>query len=126
MKTITKFVALAFLALAPLFLTGCGNSPSHVAVKFMEALIDCNRQEAKQYGSIKTNQFLDAAGDNLLNGFRQAKRENVKITCRAISEQIEGNTALVKLEVTRAGKVVDQPNVNLTKIDGDWKVEFHK
>jgi len=104
-----------------LILTACsGNSPKHVAEKFLEAYSRLDFEGAKKYGTDETAKLLDMM-NSLTKLMNNADKKMVKT--EVISEKIDGDKATVIYK--EEGKEGDQV-LNLVKVNGSWKVALSK
>lgn len=138
MKKIMLFAASMAMAV---MLTGCGGSPSSVAEKFMNAIIQ--RDVDKAVGCIDTNattpkeikalkELLDAAGkaldDNKLEAV--AFYEEVVVPAEGVGYKLingakyTGEEAEVKVQFKKGKDLKSNGmKVELVKVDGSWKVK---
>ena len=99
-----------------IFLVGCmGSSPSSTAKSFMSALQDGNATKAKEYATANTAVILDMM-------VAMGKLPNVK-NFKIVKELIDGNRAMVRYTEGDSGQ---EQELNLIKVDGDWKVQISK
>jgi outer membrane lipoprotein-sorting protein len=100
---------------ALLLLSGCGQSPSKVAMAFSEEMAKGNITEAKKYATEQTGQLLDMVAS--MGAMDTEPDAKFKVT----KETIDGSHATVKIE-----KDGDEEEMDLVKIDGKWKVDVKK
>ena len=121
-----KKLSLLLLSLSALFIfAGCGSSssaPRDVAVKWYTALIEGDLKTANELSTEETraiNGLAASAMSSLKKGSDDEKnaQENLKQLKNAKVE-IDGDTARLIVE----GK----SDITLKKVDGEWKVDFHK
>lgn len=130
----TKAIIAAILVIT--ILTGCGKSPKSTAEAFLYHLAAGNVSEAKKLATDQTGRLLDLA-------FSLGKVESDSdFDYTYIEHSIDGNTATVKFRVSGSesgsfrfgedGKLeFEEPhakirNIDLVKIDGQWKVQMSK
>jgi hypothetical protein len=95
---------------------GGGRSPRITAQLFLEHVAKGKLTEAKQYATEQTGQFLDfAASMNTIPSDPEFKFDFV-------SENITGDKAVVKFK----DKEGSEEDIDLLKVDGEWKVHIKK
>ena len=121
-----KKLSLLLLSLSALFLfAGCGSSssaPRDVAVKWYAALIEGDLKTANEL-STEQSRAINGLAASSMSSFEKGSedeknaQENLKQLKNAKVE-IDGDTARLIVE----GK----SDITLKKVDGEWKVDFHK
>jgi hypothetical protein len=105
-----------FAVLLLTILVGCfGSSPSSAANSFMSALQDGNATKAKQYATTNSAVVLDMM-------VAMGKLPNVK-SFKIVKELVDGNRAMVRYTQDDSGQ---EQELNLVKVDGEWKVQISK
>jgi ABC-type glycerol-3-phosphate transport system substrate-binding protein len=127
-----KQIKILLLAVvASLVFAGCGNNsktPSDIALKVMDAAKDLDFKTIKQY---LTNNPVES-----LEEFEKSIKENTEETndikermkgakWKIVSENIaeDGNSATVKMEIIFVNGETKSHEVDLVKVDGEWKVD---
>ena len=113
---------LGMAALAVLCFTGCSKGPDDVAIKFNEALAEMNIEKACKYANEDTQKLLkmfETMAD--AEAKETAKKEGEGASFKAVETKIDGDKATVKIECTKDGKT-ETKDVDLVKVDGEWKV----
>lgn len=116
-----KATAATLFSASVLPVTGCGggNNPKAVAVTFMTAMGRGNLDEAKKYctkDTAKVVGMMQAMGEG------EKKEFDKNFKCTAKSVKVEGDTAVVELKCSDG----EDMQVNLVKLDGQWKVDLDK
>ena len=111
---------LGMAALAVLCFTGCSKGPDDVAIKFNEALAEMNIEKACKYAN---EDMVETMAD--AEAKEKAKKEGEGIPFKAGETKIDGDKATVKIECTKDGKT-ETKDVDLVKVDGEWKVAMKK
>lgn len=115
----TKKLLLSILLFASSFmLFACGSSPKNTVEKFYDCMADNNIEGAKKYASPAAQQLLDMVIK--MGGIPEEDREDYDF--KFISEKIDGDHAVVVIE-TEDG---ERNPVDLTLIDGEWKIDIEK
>ena len=114
-----QFVKFALLAVCATFFAGCGSSPEDVAVDFMKAVAKPDLKAAAEMATPDTAALLNMAAG--MGGAEAHPNAKFKV----ISSTVNGDTAKVKIQVTDDGET-DEEELDLKKIDGDWKVSMPK
>ena len=113
---------LGMAALAVLCFTGCSKGPDDVAIKFNEALAEMNIEKASKYANEDTQKLLKMF-EKMADAEAKEKAKNA--TFKAVETKIDGDKATVKIECTKDGKT-ETKDVDLVKVDGEWKVAMKK
>ena len=115
-----KFLMLAAVFAGMFILTGCSDSPKDVAEKWVTALIDGDVEEANKY-STSDAKVLNAMFVSAMEKDEDQKKEMEKAldAIDDAEEKIDGDTAKL---VFKDG----EGNIDLKKVDGEWKVNVEK
>jgi len=114
---IKKLILSALLLVSSFILFGCGSSPRDAAEGFYACMADADFEGAKEYASPATQQLLDLVASM---GKDNMEKQDFDITF--VSETIDGDSAVVIFR-DEAG---DEQPIDMTKIDGEWKVDVKK
>lgn len=113
-----RLISLVLLAAVACLLNGCGGgrSPQVTARSFFELMAEGKLAEAKKFATEDTGKFLDFAAS--MGSI--PKEPNFKF--QFVSEKIEGDTAVVRFK----DKDGTEEDIDLIKVDGEWKVHIKK
>lgn len=109
-----KIVSFLFLAV---FLSACSSGPEKAAKNFTENLAKGKVEEAKKYATEPTGQLLDFA-----LGLGGTLPINPDYKFEFLKDSVENNRAWVYY-INEKG---NEDQLELVKIDGDWKVHVQK
>jgi hypothetical protein len=123
-KTILSAVAVALVVTA----FGCGagadaDTPDAIALRFMEHVVRAEYEEASALGTESTQELLSFLVMMTSGMSREELQEEIGTPdeISVVSSEIDGDDAIVVL--SSGG---EEEEVNLKKIDGDWKVDLDK
>lgn len=121
-----KLAAAAVVISFSLFSCSGGNGPEGVTEKFVELTGKGEFGEAKELCTEKTAALLAMA-----EGFAGDKKEEIKeknkdIKVEIISSEVKDDKATVKYKVTGGENEGQESQLDLVKVDGDWKVDINK
>jgi len=121
-----KLVAmLAILSMALFVSCGKGNGPEGVAEKFLVSSTKGEFGEAKKYCDETTGAMMGMAeGMMTPEQKEEAKKKEVKV--EIISSEEKDDTAKVKYKLMAEGEEPIEKDLDLKKIDGEWKVTMNK
>ena len=117
-------LSLLILVMASFLFVGCKKSPEDVAVKFITHLSKCEFKKAAELGDKGTKAYitmLESMDDKEKEEFRQ---KNISI--KVLETNIEDDTAEVKLSVTGDDGEPQTEEIELVKINGNWKIRSKK
>jgi len=139
-----KFVKFALLAACATLVAGCGSSssdeaaspktepeaapvkktvaPEDVALDFMKALAKLDFKAAGEMASPEAKTLLDMVASMGEDADMEAHPD---ATFKVLSSAVDGDTAKVKIGMTE-GDETEEEDVDLKKIDGEWKVVINK
>lgn len=131
-----KKIAVFFVACFALVMMSCsgGNTPSAVAEKTMKCIIDKDYEgfadqmyiPSENEDSIKLVKNLIVTGMKMSMDKMLAEKKGLK-ECKATSEKIEGDNAIVKMKMTYGDGTSDESDMKLTKDKkGNWKMDLNK
>ena len=136
-----KMVLAASCAVAAMMMTGCSRSPSSVAEKFVDAVLQRDADDALDYmdtnglfeGQIKAKkEVLEAVGKDINDNKLEAEAEGEEILVppedagyRLLNgKKYTGETATVTVRFVKGKDKKDEGmRVELVKVDGSWKVK---
>lgn len=112
------------LSVLSLLLVACSsNSPEKVATSFLESLHKGDLESAKKYCDGSTADLLNLAqglaGNKIKEEMANKKGEKIEI----VKVEEKGDTAKVYYTT---GDKKEKGNIDLKKIDGEWKVSMNK
>ena len=132
MKTMLKFVCIAFMAFT--FAACSNNTPEKVAVNFAKAFYTGNPEKATEYCTEESQKVVA-----LISGMMESQLEEMQKThpdIKLVSTELasDGNSAKVKLEISnyidgKSGEIrkkAHKETVRLKKVDDQWKVAMSK
>jgi len=118
MKKVLKGVLVAVVAAALVFgMVSCGGgSPTAVAKGFMKAVEKGDAKAVEKYSSAETAGLIAMFGEKAQTSIK----DKGKVT--GTSETIDGDTA----KVTFTFENGETDDIDLVKVDGQWKVSISK
>ena len=131
MKKVLLGFAVIMLAVVAVSCSSKSNSPKDVAEKFIQAMKSKNYEKAADYfyyegtkDEIKADRaqvvaFMEKAGQSIE---KQGGIKSYKIN----SIEEDGDSAVVKGEITYGNGEVDDDEIETKKIDGKWYVDMSK
>lgn len=108
------------LAITTIFLTGCSDSPNAVAEKWTDAIIDGDISRANKYSAGSDSTMMNTFTIEMFKSMdSKEKAEKIKQIKAALKNEaeIDGDEAIIS-----DGEI----EIELQKIDGDWKVVSDK
>ena len=123
MKKLMKFAAMAVCVGTMLGITGCGSkSPDAVAVEFLQTMA----AGKADMDYLQKHCTQEAASLFFMVG-KEAAREMKGATFTVVDTKIDGDKAKVSIKQNGGAKPDSKPqNVDLVKVDGEWKVTVNK
>lgn len=115
---------MAFLSMS-LLVSCSGNGPEGVAKKFLDHTNKGEFTEAKEYCDEQTAKLLNMAESLGGDAVEELKKQEVDVEILSSEVSEDGNTAKVRYKSTENGEVTEK-EIDLIKIDGDWKVTMNK
>lgn len=123
-----KWILAFSLGLLAVFLTACGDSPKDVAIEAIEAAYRGDTQKYLSYIIITDEDRRKGLNEGKVEiAMRDAKNKanmagGVK-KIEALSEEINGDTARVRVHVHFENGTSEKIAINLRKVDNRWTIE---
>jgi mRNA-degrading endonuclease YafQ of YafQ-DinJ toxin-antitoxin module len=117
---------LIFIFISTIFFTvACKkNSPSHVALQFLEALNNNDFAKAKKYCTEDAKKLMEIMeGMMKMVPKEQLQKAKVKQTITVLREETAGDKALIIYKSSKSDK---EEQLKMKKIDGKWLVSMDK
>lgn len=123
-----KIKLVAVLALLSISLFSCsGSGPEATAKQFVTLTSQGDLAEAKKLCTAETASLLAMAEGFMAKEKDKLKEQNKNIAVEVISTEITDDKAKVKYKITGAKDATkEEQEIDLVKIDGDWKVNINK
>ena len=119
MKKFRLLCTAAVVVMSVFILTGCGRAkssePRNVAQSFLESLARADIQAAKELSTSQAAAMLDMIAPMI--------EPEPDFSIEFVDETIEGDKAVVNFRDNNTG---DMEQVDLVKVDGEWKVDVTK
>lgn len=119
-----KYLVVIFISLM-YFTVGCKkNSPSYVALQFIEALNNNDFTKAKKYCTEDTKKLMEIMeGMMKMVPKEQLQKTKIKQEITILREEIAGDRALIVYKSSKSDK---EEQLKMKKIDGKWLVSMDK
>ena len=125
-----KPIMLFLMLMSMTMLVSCsGNGPESVAKKFLELTNKGEFDKAKEYCDKDTAKLIGMAAAMAGDEIEENKDNNVKIVIVSSDVNEEEGKAIVTYKAIEEGQTEEtasEKQIDLVKIDGDWKVTIDK
>ncbi len=119
-----KYLVFIFISLL-CFVTACKkDSPSHVALQFLEAINNNDFAKAKKYCTEDAKKLMEIMeGMIKMVPKDQLQKTKIKQEITVLREEIAGDKALIVYKSSKSDK---EEQLKMKKIDGKWLVSMDK
>jgi len=124
---VARIKLFSLLAVLSFSLFSCsGNGPEGVAEKFVVLTSQGDFTEAKKYCDESTAAMMNMAETLVAGKKEELKEKNKDIKVDIISSDVKDDKATVKYNIVNGETTSEEKQIDLKKIDGEWKVSLNK
>lgn len=119
-----KYLVFIFISLMYVTVACKKNTPSYVALQFLQAINNNDFTKAKKYCTENTKKIMEVMESMAkMIPKEQLNKGKVKENIIVLREEIAGNTALIIYKTSKSDK---EEQLKMKKVDGKWLVSMDK